>query len=247
MSIGLNGETNGGRMAGGLFFRGAGAGRTGSSHWRCAWAALLIPALLLLAGCHSDHDKDHSRSVFVTQIFSDPAADGDIARSPAATYTITSALNTGSVLAGIDSNSGDEFRGFLDFPLRGPKGVPAGAAIESATLEIFISSLVIPAPDRTLPVLMDLVTFQPPALISSDFDRAAQPPLLTLPFDFISSDDGTFVTIDVTALMDEAQIEGLDDLQLRFLLDFIAAAGLVEIDDSAADTAPLLTVTYYFN
>jgi hypothetical protein len=94
-------------------------------------------------------------------------------------------------------------------------------------------------------LLIDLISFQPPALIESDFDRLAQPPLLTMPFDFFTSDEGTFVVMDVTALMDEAQIEGLPDFQLRLLLDFFAAAGLVEIDDAAASTAPLLTVTYF--
>ncbi len=204
-------------------------------------------ALVFISGCGGGgHEPDYHVEIFSAQILSDQVADGDIAQSPSASLTVTSALNTGSILAGIDSDSGDEFRGFLDFPLRGPHGVPSGATIDSATLEIFISGLVIPASEQTLPMLVDLVAFQPPTLVSSDFDRLVQPPLLTMPFDFLPSDIGTFVVIDVTALMDEAQMEGLSDFQLRFVLDFIATTGLLKIDDTTADTAPLLTVTYYF-
>lgn len=209
-------------------------------------ALLFVLLMAVLVGCGSGGHKEHQPDpLFVIQILSDQTADGDIAQSPAAVRTVTSAVDTGSVLVGIDAVSGDEYRGFLDFPLRGLHGVPLGASIDSATLEIFIPGLVIPASDPTLPVLMDLVTFQPPTILASDFDRSVQPPLLSMPFDFYSSDAGTFVVIDVTALMDEAQIEGLPDFQLRFVLDFIATSGLLEIEDAAADTAPLLTVTYY--
>jgi hypothetical protein len=51
--------------------------------------------------------------------------------------------------------------------------------------------------------------------------------------------------IDVTDLVDEAQFQGLPDLQLRFLLDFSVESGLIEIDDADLDTAPLLRITYY--
>lgn len=203
-------------------------------------------AMVLLAGCSGgDDDFDPPPPTFVAQFLSNPEVDGDIAFTPPATFTIASALTTGNILAGIDPVSGDEFRGFLHFPLRGFHGVPSGAVIESATLEIFISSLTIPFPEETLPLLIDLISFQPPEIIAGDFDRLEQPPLLTLPFDLFPSDAGTFVVIDVTALMDQAQIEGLPDFQLRLLLDFIAAEGLVEIEDGAAATAPLLTVEYF--
>jgi hypothetical protein len=58
-------------------------------------------------------------------------------------------------------------------------------------------------------------------------------------------DTGTIVTIDVTPLVVEAQDIGLYDLQLRVLLDDIARSGLVEIDDTLVDTAPLLSIRYY--
>ena len=141
--------------------------------------------------------------------------------------------------------TGEEFRGFLDFPLGGVDGIPRDAVIESATLEIFIIGMSDSLPGEIFPFLIDLVDFQPPYLLAGDFSRAIQPPLLTMPVDFYPSDEGTLVVIDVTELVDEAQFLGLPDLQLRFLLDFSADTGLIEIDDADAATAPLLTVTYY--
>jgi hypothetical protein len=220
-------------------------GGTGLPGNKIAFCLALVLVAVLLAGCHIfvDNREDPSPT-FVAQIVSDDEADGDIELTPPATYTTASALDTGSVLAGIDPASGDEFRGFLDFPLRGSQGVPLDAVIESATLEIFISGISVSSPDRILPFIIDLVAFQPPLLIADDFDRVLQPPLLTMPFDFYPSDAGATVVIDVTALMDEAQVQGLPDFQLRFLLDFSATSGLIEIDDSDLETAPLLTVSY---
>jgi hypothetical protein len=198
-----------------------------------------------LAGCIVVVDNREDPSpIFTADITSDIAADGDIARSPSEVYTIASALDTGSVLAGVDPVSGDEFRGFLDFPLRGSHGVPSNAAIESATLEIFINGISVSSSDRILPFLIDLVAFQPPAIIADDFDRIVQPPLLTMAFDFYRADAGATVLVDVTALVQEAQLEGLPDFQIRFLLDFSATSGLIEIDDHDLATAPLLVVSY---
>lgn len=224
--------------------------RTGSDdppRNKIAFCLALVLVTVALAGCNIFVDnREDPPPPCVAQITSDDRADGDIALSPPATYTISSALDTGNVLAGIDPASGDEFRGFLDFPLRGSHGVPLDAVIESATLEIFVStvSVSLPDPEQILPYIIDLVAFQPPVLISDDFDRVVRPPLLTMPFDFYSSDAGATVVIDVTALMDEAQVQGLPDLQLRFLLDFSTTSGLIEIDDSDLETAPLLTVSY---
>jgi hypothetical protein len=209
-----------------------------------AWLAAVLLAVALTGCVVSSDEHDDPSPTYVSQITSDAAADGDIAWTPPAMYTIASALDTGTVLAGVDPVSGDEFRGFLDFPLRGSQGVPWDAAIESATLEIFISGLSVSATDRVLPFVIDLVAFQPPLLVADDFDRVVRPPLLTMPFDFYPSDEGAIVVIDVTALMEEAQIQGLPDFQLRFLLDFSASSGLIEIDDTDLETAPLLTVSY---
>jgi len=203
----------------------------------------LVLAVAVLSGCHSDHDDPLPR--YHTEIVSDVDFDGDIGLSLDGFYTVTSAADTGSVLAGVNPDTGEEYRGFLDFPLGGDDGVPTDAIIESATLEVYIIGMSDSLPSTVFPFLIDLVDFQPPYLIESDFDRVSQPPLLTRPIDFYPSDVGRYVIIDVTSLMSEAQAEGLPDLQLRFILDFTANSGLIEIDDTDIDTAPLLKVTYY--
>ncbi|MFZ1983893.1 MAG: hypothetical protein WAU91_05720, partial [Desulfatitalea sp.] len=129
------------------------------------------------------------------------------------------------------------------FPLDGSTGgdvVPASARIVSATLEIFIDSVPF---GSIVPTLLDLVIFPVNGLREGDFDSD---PLLTQAFDLFATDQGQFVSIDVTTLMEEAQRLGLTDFQVRFLLDLSADAGLVEIDDQPAVTAsaPLLIVVY---
>jgi hypothetical protein len=221
------------------------SGSVSSPGIRVALFLALALVAAALTGCIVvvDNREDPSPT-FTADITSDAAADGDIALSPSEIYTVSSALDTGDVLAGVDPVSGDEFRGFLDFPLRGTHGVPSNAVIKSAVLEIFINGISVSSADRILPFLIDLVAFQPPAIIVDDFDRLVQPALLTMPFDFYPSDAGAKVLIDITALMQEAQTEGLPDFQLRFLLDFTATSGLIEIDDRGLETAPLVTVSY---
>ena len=207
---------------------------------------VLILAAFVLNGCGGSNDESSGTlPVYVSDITSDIGADGDIGLALDGTYTISSALDMGNILAGVDPVTGEEFRGFLDFPLRGVDGIPPDAVIESATLEVYISGMSDSSPDRIYPFLIDLVAFQPPILITDDFNRVAQPSLLTMPVDFYPSDVGNFVSIDLTALMDEAQMEELPDLQLRFLLDFSETSGLIEIDDSDLETAPLLKVSYF--
>jgi hypothetical protein len=211
----------------------------GSLAGRIVLYTALLLAVVALTGCHRDDDP------FYTEIICDEYADGDIGLALDDTYTVSTAIDTGRVLAGVDPVTGEEFRGFLDFPLGGDDGIPRGALIESATLEVYISWMSDSLPGIRFPFLIDLVDFQPPYLVAGDFSRATQPPLLTIPINFYPSDDGRFVAIDVTELVDEAQFQGLPDLQLRFLLDFSADSGLIEIDDADAATAPLLKVTYY--
>jgi hypothetical protein len=214
----------------------------GSLAGRIVLYAALVLAVIALNGCHNDNDP---LPTYYAEIVSDEYADGDIGLALDETFTVTTAIDTGSVLTGVDPMTGEEFRGFLDFPLGGVDGIPLDAVIESATLEVFIIGMSDSLPDEIFPFLIDLVDFQPPYLIEDDFSREIQPPLLTIPVDFYPSDVDNFVVIDVTELMDEAQFLGLPDLQLRFLLDFSADSGLIEIDDADVDTAPLLTVTYY--
>jgi hypothetical protein len=204
---------------------------------------VIVMAMLVLAGCPVSVEHDDP-TIYTVDILSDQAADGEIRYIPPPTdsYVVSSAVNNLSVLAGIDPVNEYEYRGFLDFPLRSTGGVPIDANIDSATLEIYITYVS----NSTVPMIIDLVDFQPPNLIYTDFDRASLLALLSQPIDFYASDENAYVVFDVTPLMIEAQSRGLPDLQLRFLLDtYYAAAGLIEIDDNDPNYAPLLTVSYY--
>jgi hypothetical protein len=215
-----------------------------------------IPAIAVacgvlgLTGCN--YGGDGGDNAITTQILSDARFDGDIERTSSNTFTITQGMSSTvqTVLAGIDPVGGTEFRAFLDFPLGGSDGVPADARIDSAFLEIFIDDLQ-PSSGR-LPVRVDLVEFQPPTLIESDYDRTLQPALASVVVspDISSADLGRFVPIDVTPLMQEAQRRGLVDFQVRIMEDLGPAVSvLMAIDDSTGadrrDRAPLLTVTYF--
>jgi len=155
-----------------------------------------------------------------------------------------------SVLAGIDPTAGTEFRAFLNFPLGGSGGVPANAIIDGAFLEVLIDN-VIPG-NGSVPIRVELVAFQPPTLIGTDFDRSALPPLgaVLVSGNVTAADIGQFVPVDVTSLMIQAQHRGLVDFQVRIMEDLGPASfTLIVIDNPiTADRpqrAPLLTVTYY--
>jgi hypothetical protein len=212
---------------------------------------VLACSILGLAGCGGGDGND-SQDTFTTHILSDARFDGDIEQTSATTFTVTQGMSTNvqTVLAGIDPDAGTEFRAFLDFPLGGANGVPSDAVIDSAFLEIYIDDLL-PITGQ-LPVRVDLVAFQPPTLIETDFSRTSQPALasviVTPPID--RRDVGTFVPIDVTTLMEEAQRRGLADFQVRIMQDLGPAVPvLMIIDDTTgsnrSDRAPLLTVTYF--
>lgn len=212
--------------------------------------ALFAAGLLLLGGCGSGDDRPH----FFTQILSDATLDGDIAKDSVTGNNRFAQGNTESVFAGFDPVDGDEFRAFLDFPLRGSAGVPAGATITGATLDIFINSILPnPLPDTTpIPLRIDLVSFSPPLLIDNDFDRTLQPPLASVTFSppISQADFNQHVVIDVTELVRQAQALGLAHLQLRILRDpGVATAGLIEINDTTGPNrdllAPLLEVSYF--
>jgi len=212
-------------------------------------AALSAFMILALAGCG---DGGSARPAIFTSILSDPTFDGDIQKDPASgAFTVTQG-NTQSVFAGINPTSGVEFRAFLDFPLTGANGVPGNAIIDSAFLDIVISSIV-PQPLRgTIPLRIDLVSFQPPNLVGNDFDRILQPALASITvFPPISQADfGGHVTIDVTSLMVEAQRSGLLNFQVRIMEDLgIVTPGLIEINDTTGVNqnilAPELRVTYF--
>ncbi len=205
--------------------------------------------ILSLAGCGGGGSS--APPTVVTQILSDPAFDGDIALSSSGVFTITQGMTPTiqSVFAGIDPATGTEFRAFLDFPLTGTGGVPGNAVIVSAILDIFINS--IQPPTGTIPIRIELVSFQPPTLVETDFDRTLQPPIIftTIEPPVFQADVGRHVAVDVTPLMEKAQQLGLPNFQVRILEDFgFVSPGLIEINDTTGANrgtlAPLLEVTY---
>lgn len=203
-----------------------------------------------LGGCGGGDDR--AAPQILTQIVSDPVYDGDIEQTSPSTYVVTQGMTASvqTVFAGIDPATGGEFRAFLDFPLGGPHGVPNDAFIDSAFLEVLVDDLE--PPNGSVPIRVDLVAFQPPNLIASDFDRSAQPALASVLVqgDVNSADVGHYVSVDVTPLMIQAQRMGLVDFQVRVMEDLGPAIyTLMEIDDSTGSDrrqrAPLLSVTYH--
>ncbi|BCS54640.1 hypothetical protein [Geobacter sp. SVR] len=212
---------------------------------RAVVVVMLLFLMISLAGCGDDGGG--APPTIVTQILSDPAFDGDI-RQDAVTgdLTITQG-NTQSVFAGINPATGAEFRAFLDFPLSGAGGVPGGARIISSRLDFFVSSLQPQQFAGSIPIRIDLVAFQPPTLVASDFSRTIQPALASIVIDIFQGDLNQAVTVDVTPLMTEAQRLNLLDFQLRILSDS-GVPGEIEINDTTGAArpqfAPLLEVTY---
>ncbi len=213
--------------------------------------ALMMAILLPLAGC-GGHDNPPP-PLLTTQILSDPVYDGDIFKDnllpPAFTVTQGMTLNppVQSVFAGIDSTpvTGGEYRAFLDFFLGGTAGVPLNAVIDSAFLDMFVTSNVAGSIPRTI----DLVSFQPPTLQYTDFERAILGAwtFTTLNININQPNIAQKVTIDVTPLMAEAQRQGFQDFQVRIL----CGVGIIEIDDPTdplvdrGQFAPLLQVSYF--
>jgi len=217
---------------------------------RMILAVLSAFMILSLAGCGDG--GNHPPPLFSTTILSDPVYDGDIQKDPLSGVFSVTQGNTQSVFAGIQPVSGVEYRAFLAFHLTGPNGVPGNAIIDSAFLDLVISSIAPQPLIGTIPIRIDLVSFRPPDLVGSDFDRTIQPALATVTvFPPISQADfGRHISIDVTPLMIEAQRLGLLDFQVRIMEDLgIVTPGLIEINDTTgvnrSTLAPLLQVTYF--
>jgi hypothetical protein len=207
---------------------------------RCLLGLSLV---LAFAGCGGGGSSGPTQ--ITTQILSDARFDGDIALDPVSGTPTVTQNSPPSVFAGVDPVSNVEYRAFLDFPLSGAGGVPGNAVIVSATLDIFINR--VDSSSSSIPIDIDLVSFQPPTLVASDFSLSTQRALLTTPINIFPGDARNHVFIDVTTLMKEAQRSPpLPDLQLRLLLSPNAAApGRIEIDDTTVTRAPLLEVTYF--
>ena len=214
-------------------------------------AVLLI---LALAGCGGDHTTVAPN---VLEVLSDPTVDGDI-KKDLATLIIgppTTAANTGGVFAGIEVNPTgvpiSEYRGFLIFPLG---RLPANASIQFASISIFLNNVSFGTTSTApIPFLLDSIDtiLFPPPLASSAFDEAFR---TSRSVNFFGTDAGTFVEINVTNLLVDAQRALLPDFEVRFLFDQDLFAtnpattrGLIEIDDSpnSSSRAPLLHVEYF--
>jgi hypothetical protein len=220
---------------------------------RIILAALAAFMILAFTGCGDG--GNNPPPLFSTKILSDPLYDGDLQKDPVTGVIIKNQGNLPSVFAGIDPVSLVEFRAFLNFPLTGPTGVPGNAIIESAFLDIFINSIATQRLSDTIPLRIDLVSFQPPNLIGTNFDRTLQPedfdtilqPALATVTVFppiSQADSGRLVTVDVTPLMVVAQRRGELDFQIRIMEDLgIVTPGLIRINDIAI--APALRVTYF--
>lgn len=214
-------------------------------------AVMLMVLTLGVAGCGSNNygldnysPDSYGPSTIASNILSDPTYDGYISRDASGALTVFQG-ETQRVFAGIDPSNGTEYRGFLDFYLGGARGIPWDATIFSAYLDVYINSIVQPV-SASIPIRIDLVYFQPPALDAGNFDVDALPALASQSVYISPSDAGGHVTFDVTDLMVQAQYLGLPDFQLRIMKDLSATSpGLVEIDDATSDTAPLLQISYF--
>jgi hypothetical protein len=217
-------------------------------------AVIAACIILALAGCGGGGSSPPP--IFEAKILSDPGFDGDIEFTPPTSFTVTEGMSLSlsppvqSVFAGLVPGSTSEFRAFLDFPLRGQGGVPFNAVIDSAFLDIVITS--IQPSTGTIPIRIELVSFQPPTLLASDFDRTIQPPLAftTILPPISLADVGQSVAVDVTPLMVMAQRLGLTDFQVRVMEDLgFVSPGLIEINDTTGANrpllAPLLHVTFF--
>jgi hypothetical protein len=217
-------------------------------------AIIMVCISLVLIGCGGGGGSIAPANI-VTQILSDPSVDGTIVKDPiTGVFSITQGMTSTvqSVFAGIDPATLAESRAFLDFPLTGAGGVPGNAVIVSATLDILINSISPYPLTNTIPIRIDLVSFQPPLLVGTDFDRTIQPALATITITppISQADFGQHIFIDVTSLMIETQRLGLVDFQIRIMEDLgPVTPGLLEINDTTgpneAFLAPLLEVTYY--
>lgn len=194
----------------------------------------------------------------VVEIVSDPTLDADITLN-LATGLIGApvvAANTGNVLAGIDVNPAtglavSESRGFLIFPLA---ALPSNASIHFASITVFINNATfVTSSTAPIPFLLDSIDtiVFPPPLVSRDFDSAFR---TSRSLSFFGRDAGTFVNIDVTSLLVDAQARLLPQFEVRFLFDqagFLhdptTTQGLIEIDDKVTNTsrAPLLHVEFF--
>ena len=180
-------------------------------------------------------------------ILSDLESDGDIAFDPVLnTFTVTTGPS--EVLFGEDSLNVNlpEFRAFLTFPLDGATGqpvVPSNAVIVSAFLEVLVNRVNFAS---VVPTFLDLVQYPFRGLSAADFNTPILTPTSFRTLNFFFSDQGNFVSIDVTSLMQEAQLPpALLDFQVRFSVQTTTALSSSRIPSAEASRSvrpPLRTL-----
>lgn len=212
--------------------------------WGMILATLLV--LALLGGCNSDNDNEDEDTprTYSIEFLSDLYYDGYVGLSPYDEYTVNLADATGKIEVGMDPYTSDEFRGFLAFDLRNNPRLPWDADIQEATLELYIRKARSDVPGTTIPLVMDLVSFEPPELRPTDFELSELPYLLSMPLNIMETETGYYVEYDVTSFLIETQYQELNYFQLRLVLNLDALGGFVEIADDADETAPYLNVIY---
>ena len=200
-------------------------------------ALMMMLALVTVNGCGGGDDGP---TVVTTDILSDETVDGYI-RELFPSLDLQVVQGGPSVFAGVDRVTLDEFRGFLHFPLG---DIPLNARISNATLDIFVRNVTAPF-GGSVPLRLELVALPTATpFTGNEFD---DPPLsntvVVFPV-FNPGDISQHVLVDVTPLVAVAQARG-DDVQLRISQDVVGARGVVEIDDTASATAPLLSVSWF--
>lgn len=200
---------------------------------------VLVGLLLVMAGCGGGHDE---RPLIETTIPSDVTVDADIVDS-GGVLTVTPASAVNGVFAGVNPGNDDVYRAFLHFPLT---TIPLNARIRSADLGIVISGLTVLPPTVSVPIKIELVSFDPP-VAASDFDLLLPLRSVVISPPISSADVNREVVVDVTPLMVEAQIRGLRFFQVRISQEndlTTTAPGMIKIDEETEANAPLLTVVY---
>ena len=177
-----------------------------------------------------------STDLVTVNILSDPASDGDIAfDSILNTFTVTA--GPPEVLFGEDSANVNrpEFRAFLTFPLDGVTGqpvLPSDAVIDSARLEVLVNQVKFAS---DVPAFLDLVQYPFRGLSETDFNAPILTPTSFSTLNFFSGDQGNFVGIDVTSLVQEAQVPpALLDFQVRFSLETSGASSAARATSAKA-------------
>lgn len=209
-------------------------------------AAFAVLFAVILAGCGGGGS---AATVSIADILSTRSLDGDITLDNGVLQPPVAASTAGNVQAGFDPGAppaipAAETRGFLVFDLA---AIPANASIRFASVTVFIDQVNPLGTGQTVfPFFMDLIDTRPaatpPPLVSADFGA---PLLIDRTFSFVTGDQGNFVEIEVTTLMQRAQATAQPFFEVRLTPD-LAETGIITIHDGlAASTAPLLHVEFF--